>query len=781
MKRRNRILPALLSLGLCLFLTACGEKTTIQEEILPQVRISELMGENKSITALPDGSFTAWLELENYGAEPADLGGFSFAVGEETWTIEGLTLSPGEYRLLFCGDPAETSDGVIRCAVTLDREGETLCLLSPLGTELDSVQLPTFEKDKSWVREADGNLIESDLPSPGYDNSEAGYLAFQRELICPDDLGLSEVMVYNARYPAPDGGYYDWVEISNYSDRSLNLGDYCLSDKEKDRMMFRLPEQFLAPGESRVIFCSKDAESTDFAPFSLNARGETLYLSRRDGTLCDYAALYEIPEGCSMGRMRGESGWFYFASPSPGQRNAGGVRFVSEKPSASRADGVFENVGSVTVELAGEGTIRYTLDGSMPTESSFVYTGPFVLTETGVVRARSFVDGRIPSETLSLSYILNEGHSLPVVSLVCDPGDLFGNEGIYTNPEERWERRGCVMFYAGEESFRLDCGVKLHGATSRVTQSKKSFKLMFRDRYEGRLYHDLFGNGVTEFSSILLRAAQEADQSTLMRDNLMHQLSLQAFPELPAQDYRYAVLYLNGEYWGVYNIREAHSAAHFAGHYGHDEDGVSQWQGEWPEDSVPAEVFAFASTHDLRDPENYALVSRYVDTDSVIAWCIMQVYSGNFDFNSPNMRFYFSTQDQKLRYGLVDLDLGMFDYGSFANMFSFGYAYNYLASYLMQNESFRHDMIRKLAEAVDGPLSDENALALIDALADELRPEIARDHALWGGTLESWERMVEHLREYILLNKGRAMDVVELLEISGFVKKTEMREFFPES
>ena len=243
---------------------------------------------------------------------------------------------------------------------------------------------------------------------------------------------------------------------------------------------------------------------------------------------------------------------------------------------------------------------------------------------------------------------------------------------------------------------------------------------------------------MTEFASILLRSDIETNLPTLMRDNLMHQLSLQAFPELPAEDYRYSVLYINGQYRGIYKIREAHSTTHYAEHYGYDEETVSQWQGEWPHKSFVDEVFEFAQTHDLSKDENYNYVKRYVNIDSVIGWCIMQVYSGNFDFNSPNMRFYFSTQDQQLRYALVDLDLGMFDYGSFGMIFTFGYAYNDLAMDLMKNRNFRLELVRQLKTALDGPLSDENALALIDELADQLRPEVKRDHALWGGTLKSW-------------------------------------------
>ncbi len=784
----NKFFSGILCLCLAVLLTACAVKTapepttapspSLNPETLPSLCISELMSDNRSTLALADGSFPAWIELHNTGLEEADLTGFALCLGEDSWTLPELRLHPDEYRLVYC-DGAAGAEGELHSSFVLDREGRKLSLLSPRGTEVLSLKLPKVGQDSSLCRTEDGSYEESRLPSPGFPNGEEGYLAFQRlRAFSAQDLTLGEAMVYNEWYLSQNGEYFDWVEITNATGQSLQLSDYYLSDKEKDRLLFRLPEQILEPGESKVIFCSSDSTNASIAPFGLNSDLETLYLSRGDGTLVDYLCLRDIPMGSSMGHVPGSGEVFFFDSPTPGEPNAGGVHFPGRKPVALSPDGVFDDVPFARVELGGEGTIRYTLDGSVPTAESDIYTGPFTLNQTGVVRARSFRDDHLPSETLSLSYIVNEGHTLPVVSLVCDPKDMFGPRGIYTNPTEKMEVGGCLLFYADGERFDIDCGIKLHGATSKITQSKKSFKIMFRERYDGRLYYDLFDNGILEYSSILLRAAQEADQSTFMRDNLMHQLSMQAFPALPAEDYRYSVLYINGQYRGIYNIREAHSETHYAQHYGYDESTVSHWQGEWPNKSFVDEVYEYAVNHDLRIGENYRYVSRYVNIDSVIGWCIIQVYSGNFDFNSPNMRFYFSTEDQQLRYALVDLDLGMFDVGSFGTIFTFGYDYNNLAWALMKNESFRLEFIRQLKNALDGPLSDENALALIDELADQLRPEVERDHAMWGGSLKSWERMVEHLREYIGTAPGRAAYTENALRYSGFVNRDEIDRYF---
>ena len=748
---------------------------------LPSVYISEVMASNKTTVALPDGSFPDWLELHNAGTEPVELTNYILRCGGDRWIFPALRLEAGEYYVLWCDGADLEGHG----SFSIAKEGEALALLTPDGVTVDECAVPALESDLSYCRERTGEETVSRWPTPGYENSEEGYEAFQSGRLAPErDLAIGEVMVYNEWYLPQRVGeekeYCDWVEIVNLSDRTLDLKNYFLSDKEKTRLLFRLPEQVLKPGESRVVLCSEELGGGAIAPFDLSAGGETLYLSRKDGVLCDYVGLRDLPLGTSMGREEGRGGFFYYAEPSPGTENRKGVRFTGTSPEALSPDGVFEGVREVTVELKGEGEIRYTLDGSVPTEDSPLYAGPLTVKKTTVIRAVSFRDGCLPSEPLNLSYFLNEGHTLPVVSLVCEPEDLFGTtRGICSNPYQRWEKPGAVMFFENGASFRLECGVKLHGATSRE-QDKKSFKLCFRDRYDGRLHYDLFDNGVLDFKSVLLRADQESEQSTQIRDNLMHQLTMRAFPELPVQDNRYAVLYLNGAYWGVYSLREAHSEAHYAAHYGYDEDSVSQWKESWPAGSLPDEVYQFATHNDLSDPKNYAYVARHVNVDSVIAWCIMQLYSGNFDFNSPNMRFYYSTEDEQMRYALVDLDLGMYSYGDFGQLLGFGYAYTNLAARMMDNAEFRREFLRQLADAIIVPLSDESALGMIDALAAELEPEIARDHARWIGSLESWQSMVEHLRDYIRQNAGRAGNVLELLQISHYLSYNEIKEFFPD-
>ena len=771
------------------------------------VRISEVMSSNKATLADRNGNFGDWVELSNPSDHPFELAGCVLRCGGDRWSFPEYTLGAGERLVIFCDrtPDGELSDsGELHTDFAISAHGEELRFYDRAGELVDLFPAVELPEDCSAVRgtgtepsvyfdagnapysaTADGTASDvempviSEWPTPGFENSEEGWVAFQLSRAAqPESLVISEAMSSNPEGCGPDGLTGDWVELYNSTKTALNLEDYCLSDRESERVRAVLPALVLEPGDYAVIRCSAEETGGLRVPFGLNAEKEELYLSLLDGTLCDYVNLRGLPSGCSIGREP-EGGFFYYASPTPGSENNGGVRFTGTMPVLLGEDGIFNDVTEVTVSLSGPGTVRYTLDGSLPTENSAVYTEPLTLRETGVVRAACFQEDHLPGKVLNLSYLINEGHELPVVSVVCDPEGMFASPGgVYNSPQLDLEIPGAVMFYEDGSGFRHDCGVKLHGATSKFVQKKKSLKLTFRNRYGGALEYPVFDSDVTQFSSLLLRSGQEGQSSSYMRDALMHEMAKECFPELPSQDHRYAALYINGQYWGLYNIREAHSEEHYANHYGYDVDKVTHWHEKWDKPSTVEDIYQYALTHDLSQQEEFDHVAEHLNLDSIIAWLILQDYGGNMDFNSPNMRFYWSEEDQLLRYALVDLDLSLFTAGNMPSLTYRGYyAYNKLAGALMKNEGFRRDLCIRLNTVLSGPMSDENVLLMIDRFADEMRPEIEREKVRWGGRVAEWDHLVDEIRRFITKNNGQAKNMVRFLTTSGAISTTEAEEY----
>ena len=724
------------ALAAALLFAACGAPAPAaetaapaRESPLPDLVISELMASNKAALAI-DGAFPDWLELYNAGAEPADLEGYTLRWGKRGIRLGELTLEPDGYLLIPCD------------TVSLPREGANVLLCAPDGRELDKAEYRDAPEDESLIRAADDSLTPCKWPSPGRANDFAGYIACQQER-AGGELLLNEVMVYNQWVlGAAEHDARDWLELKNDTDAALDLGGWSVSDSFSEPGRWLLPARTLAPGEICTFLCgTEDA----VLPFSLSSVRDELYLWRPDGSLCDYVSLHHIPAGASMGRMAGEGGFFYFASPSPGAENRGGLRGVADAPVALTPSGVYEDVGALTIRLEAEGEIFYRFGGEIPTAASERYTGPLTVDKTAVLRAVCMQPDMLPSPTLDLSYLLNEGHELPVVSVIADPDDLFSLEnGIYANPEANWERPASAALFADERGFEpMACGIKMHGAKSRINQAKKSFKLCFRDRYDGLLQCDLFENGITEFNDVLLRAAWESTISTQMRDVLMHEMAADCSDSLPTQAYRYCALYLNGEYWGLYALREAHSEEHYARHFGVDPESVIMSQGDWGHGEIARELWDFLVSHDMRESANYAHVLEHLDVESVITWAIIESYSGNVDMNSPNMRFYESSEDGMMRYALVDLDLGFFTFGEPNLAMRTGNPYSKALLILMDNPDFRALYLQRLSEYLHGPLSDARFLDLVQRLSDETRSEVPRDYLRWGKSVKDWQHEID--------------------------------------
>ena len=716
------------------------------------VIISELMEKNRAVLRDEDGDFSDWIELHNVSDKAVSLSGWRISdkSGDPGWAFPDVTIESGEYLLVFASGK-DKSGSELHTDFSLSGD-ETVYLLSPAGSVADQAACGGTEADVSMALGADGEWAQSLYPTPGYENSAAGYDALQETLSPADALVISEVMVANTKtYYAGAPGYCDWVELKNISDSDISLSGYYLSDSLKDLSKYALPDSVLAPGATVTILCGADDDGSgvyNLASFSLNSSCEQLYLSRSE-ELVDYAALRDIPYECSFGRMDGENGWFYFAKPSPGKANANGARRVAAKPVNLTADGVFDGVEGVTVELSGAGTVRYTLDGSTPTEKSPEYTKPITVSSTGVVKAVSFEDGALPSRTLMLSYIINEGHSLPVVSLVSENTTEFSQ--MYNGPAKGVELPASISLYRGDGGFTAPCGVSLNGETSLI-MSKKNMSLRFRGAYgQETLQYDIFGGGATEFTNLLLRAGQDQEQ-TIIRNELSQSLCEKADMDVINQRSIFCVLYVNGEYNGIYTLKEKANKYLYASVAGVDPDSVEVIEAPAGYDTeFYDQVIRFAYMNDMSLDENYEHLASLMDMDGLIDWLIMEGFCANTDVTSGNLRYCRSEQaDGKWHFMFYDLDATFVTPGAMsANLLSeYGVAHiqvSSLAVPLMQNAGFKDRFLTRAAELLSDKLSNEAVINEISTMTEELSAEVDRDFSRYGKDRGSWEWSLEQL------------------------------------
>lgn len=747
-----------------------------------QVVISEFMEKNRTTLRDEDGDFSDWIELWNRSDEAVDISGWNLSDRENQlgWTLPEMSLQPGERIVIFASGKDRQGEQ-LHTGFSLSGD-EGVWLRNEYGYLCSSALCADCDGDVSMALGDDGSYGQSLYPTPGYENTAAGWESFQQSLSCESPLIINEAQVYNLNLAPVNKEYYDWVELKNNSGAALLLSDYYISDDREDYLKYRLPEVELGPGEFILLYCTSEAlpEGYYAAGFELNSENEQLYLATAEGELLDSVSLKDIPYLGSFGRMAGENGWFYFSSPSPGSENSGGQRRVAEKPLSLTEDGVYNYIEGMYVELSASGTIRYTLDGSAPTAESPEYTGPIYIDKTTVIRAVNFEEGALPSRAMSLSYIINENHSLPVLSLLTDCPAEF--DTMYNAKQKGLVLPASLSLYEEDGSFTIGCGVSMHGETSLVLP-KKNMSVRFRGAYgQSTLNYDIYDGGVTEFTNLLLRSGQDFPIS-IIRNELSQELCAQATDKVINQRSIYCILYINGEYSGIYSLKEKANEQLYAGIAGVSRDSVEVLEANVSQGSdFYKDVVEFCRFNDMSLEENYSRFCHMFDVDSVIDWLILEGYCANTDLTSGNVRYCRSSEnDGKWRLMFYDLDASFSTPASvFMNVLSeYAQQNRQFASFmvpLMDNGEFKDRFLSRAAELMGSVLTVENVMGEIDRLCAIVAPEVERDYARFGGTAADWEWSVEQLKAVLIDYDWQQLNIDNLCEL--FELSPEEREYY---
>ena len=310
--------------------------------------------------------------------------------------------------------------------------------------------------------------------------------------------------------------------------------------------------------------------------------------------------------------------------------------------------------------------IRYTLDATVPNPSSEVYSIPVEVNKNTVIRASIFRDKFIPSRPATRTYVNSHMHELPIVTLVTDPQNIFDEvSGIYTDPNflEDLETEIHFSFYepTGELGIAMDAGVKIYGGYSRKLP-QKSMAIYARGRYGySELEYPLFPSlDYQSFQSIVLRNTGNDWLRANMRDVVA--TSLMDGSGLETQAFRPAAVYLNGEYWGFYNIREKISE-----HFLDDKINVKkskinllELDGDVIQGSNEHyfDLIEFITNNSLDSAENFNFISNEIDIENLIAYQVAQIYFDNRDWPMANIKFW-NSPDTKWRWILYDTDFGL--------------------------------------------------------------------------------------------------------------------------
>jgi hypothetical protein len=611
--------------------------------------------------------------------------------------------------------------------------------------------------------------------TPGADSAEAR----------PVDqvILINEILASNtSTNDDPDySSFSDWIEIHNAGDQPVDLRGFYLTDNLNTSTKWQIPNSTIVPPLGFVLFWADRKDESRHTNFSLDRNGEDIGLFAPDGTLVDAISFQSQMPDVSFGRQPGKgSEWAYFYPPSPNAAN--NSRRILEKtttapPRFSLPGGFYSESQDLELKAPSPlALIRYTLDGSTPTSASPLYRSPIHIDSTTVVRASAFQAGYLQSPVVNRTYFIDEAVTLPVVSMMADPQSLWDSEmGIYVNENvwlrKEWERPVHLQFFEndGTQGFSADASIRLFGHTA-IELPQKSLAVFIQSA-DGMdtIHYSLFpGRPVDEFGSFILRSSSDDWDQTMFRDAMAQQLLREHFA-LDTQLYRPAILFLNGEYFGIHNIREKYNEDLISTQYGvnaYDTDLLSIHRGRASgEETIEVlhglgadyeAMMDFIATHGMRVSGNYAYVQSQVDVDNFIDYIIAEIYVNNTSWHRNRKIWRDKTSSGKWTFLIYDLDRGFDD--PQANLLAELVSHDLLFGALLENDEFTAKFIRRFFNHLHTAYRPPRVIATIDRLRAGIEPEMPRHIARWKDectasacgiqSMDAWEDEIETMREF---------------------------------
>ena len=757
-----------------------GESQSIQQS---DVRINEYMIANTFTIYDCEGDFGDWVELCNTSKKEIDISDYGLTdeegVPDKYVFPKGTKIQADGYLLVFCDGKNKTdSKGMLHTSFSLSAKDGSISLYSAKKALLGRVAIRELPKNVScgWD-ESSGEYRFFARPTPGKANTTTPFkkLSEKLEQAPGGDVIISEVLSASAK--SLKTARNDFVELYNTTSDAISLKGYTLSKKPGEKT-YTFPDVKIGGGEYLVIYCdgkSRVAGGSLYSSVKISTGGDTLYLADSLGAVCDVFSTGKGRKGVSSGRVAGDLfRRYFFTSPSPGKAN-GGKKYLSYAPvpTFSVEGGVIKAGTTVSLLVPGDYTIVYTTDGTEPTKASAVYRAPFRISRNTVIRAAAFSGDSLISDSATQTYLTQNPHTIPIFCISGDPAKLTEGKGIFVDKSDSSEYKIHAEYFTreGVKETEFPCGVKLFGHSSRE-MPQKGVKLMLREIYGmNEVTYPFFirnEHAVTTFSSLLLRPSGEDQIYTKLRDELIPAL-VRGKMDLDYEEEQPCALYINGEYWGFYYVREALNADYLKHYYGYEKGDFDLIKGQMSvqEGSSAAyrKLIQFCKTHDLRDQKNYEVVKKQVDFDSLINYWIIETYFGNTD--TVNIRCY-KHRDGKWRWMVYDMDWSMqtAKYIREKNFIEWhllnpkghgiGHFDNSIIRKLLENEEFRDHFLTVYTYHLTNTFAPERSLPIFDELVSEVEGEIKLNEKKWRRPAYSkWKSFqVPHLRNYLNVRPG---------------------------
>ena len=602
--------------------------------------------------------------------------------------------------------------------------------------------------------------------------------------------------------------FEDWIELYNAGPLVVNLHGYHISDDEDDLAKFTFPAgTFIAPGDFLLLWCSGRDTVDDgnyHMPFRLSQtknNPDQIIFSNVSEEIIDSLTIQLTLTHHARARITdGAAQWVVCTSPTPMESNNGADMFsaYSERPDFSLPGGFYDAAVYVAINTPEPDCVmHYTLDGTEPKQDDPIYTDSILISNTTVVKARSFSNNPdiLPGKIQYNTYFINVHHTLPVVSMAGDTLLELANGNQNLIPIASIE----VYGVDGDSKTRSYGEMNSHGQDS-WANDQRSLDWVSRDEfgYSRALKEKFFAQSDREdFQRMIFRAAgddnypaahhEENEGSAHLRDDYIQMLAKEDDLRLDVRTSARCIVYLNGQYWGVYSYREKtddHDFTEFYYNQGkYDLQYQMTWGNTWSEYGGAATTNAWDDLRDLAEDldmsldTNYAQVAAQLDIYSLVDYMCVNTSAVCKDwlvYNTAVWRgFNPEGTHHKWGYTLWDLDATFGFYINYSGVpevgpdaepcdideydpFFFppgqfdGEGHVRLLNDLRENAGFEQFYLSRYTDLYNTTFSCENMLFKLDSMIAIIEPEMTMHADRWYGTYEEWYANYQLLRDWIV-------------------------------
>ncbi len=818
-----------------------------------QVLLNEGCNKNAFVELDENGDAPDWIELYNNSSSPVNLANWKLSDqlnGIDAWVFPNVNLTAQSFLRVFCSGkdryasfPFISTNNTANFNPTIGWnthpfvqnfiwDGSSniiinVCSYNSTGYTENSV----FYQSATPFVSSVGSFIDG---SPAACSNNLGQTYSQRPNLKLNNAVIGNGTITNntTDYPAPYGNWY-WGARHQFLILASELQAAGLNAGPISSLAFQVAStngefyDYIDIALNHTTLTSLDAS---FIPlqgqqfhtnFKLSGTGESVYLFNASNQLQDQLEISSPQIDVSIGRFPNGSSNLTWINPSPGASNNGSQLFSDTlpRPQISLASGIYNGMQSLQISTNIPNTVGklvYTINGQDPTFNSATYVGPISVSSNQVLRAKVFPlnnNTLLPSEQAVATYLFGVSHTTPILLVNTPNENLFGATGIFDNWWSDWVKPAyAVLLDTGQThpilhqtktALRMD-----GGAGGSRSHPQHSFRLSFThgafgdkpisfpllpDRPNRTLYSDIYlRNGSNQYLNLPYK---DACQVRMMSEGSSNYYS----------SYRPVSVYINGAYFGLYELREKYNQEFFEQHDNATRDSIellslSYWYNLILR-AVEGDVDHFWSDYsnfnalDPSSPTYWQDADQYFDLKHYTDYIVAESWMGNVDWPGNNIKIYRSDACQKRwRFALIDLELSMQPNG-WTNCTDNHIAYMMGQSednpYIniwkqsIQNLTYRNYFINRFADQMNTSYRQEKLLATEQGFYESMLPEMPQQFARWGdpnniaGQMATFEENHQIFQDQLMCRSTFVFN--QLLSQFNLTKKVQINlEVYPE-